>query len=217
VVSNLNLASQPFRNRALPWTIISVVALASLLSLIWIAGATNQTNAKADAVERELASLHVEGDQLRGQAEEVKGALTPEQQQALDAAHTLVDRKHFSWSRLFSDLESALPSSVRVTRIGVRDVALRGDQTYAELDLTVIGKKPDDVTNMISEMDRGGIFQAQPVSQTLQRGRGESGTEWTLIVRYMPPAGAPSTTPQTHNNAIAEASTNATGANGGLR
>ena len=56
----------------------------------------------------------------------------------------LVDRKRFSWSRLFADLESALPGNVRVTRISVRDVAARGEQTLAELDLTVVSKTPDD-------------------------------------------------------------------------
>ena len=218
MISNLNLASQPFRNRALPWTVISLIALVSLASLVWIAGATNETNAKANAVERELASLRGEAGILQGQVDDVKAALTPEQQQALDAAHTLVDRKRFSWSRLFADLETALPSNVRVTRIGVRDVALRGDQTYAELDIAVFSKQPAEVTDMIAEMDRGGIFQAQPVSQTFQKGRTETGTEWLLNVRYMPRNGTPATTPPARtNNAVAEISVDAKGANGGLR
>jgi Tfp pilus assembly protein PilN len=217
VISNLNLASRPFRNRALPWTIISLVALVSLASLVWVAGATNEANAKANAVERELASLRVEAGNLQGQAEEVKSALTPEQQQALDAAHTLVDRKRFSWSRLFADLETALPANVRVTRIGVRDVALRGDQTYAELDIAVFSTQPAQVTDMIAEMDRNGVFQAQPVSQTFQKGRTETGTEWLLNVLYTPRNGAPATPPARNANTVAEVSSDAKSASGGLR
>jgi Tfp pilus assembly protein PilN len=109
----------------------------------------------------------------------------------LQAAHTLVDRKRFSWSRLFADLEASLPSSVRVTRINVRDVALRGDQTYAELEVTVVGKTDAEVTQMIGEMDRAGIFQADPMAQDAQNEKNQGGTEWTLRVYYKPRPGAP--------------------------
>jgi Tfp pilus assembly protein PilN len=122
----------------------------------------------------------------------------------------LVDRKRFSWSRLFVDLESALPGSVRVSRISVRDVAARGSQTVAELDLTVFAKTSSTVTDMIAQMDRTGIFNAELRSQNLQKGRGESGSEYELYVIYTPRAGAPSGSDQASNMAAA-------GANGGLK
>jgi Tfp pilus assembly protein PilN len=92
---------------------------------------------------------------------------------------------------LFADLESALPGSVRVKRIGVRGVATRNDQTLAELELTVVAKSPATVTDMIADMDRAGIFQAELRSQNLQRGRGETGSEYELYVVYRPRAGSP--------------------------
>jgi Tfp pilus assembly protein PilN len=211
VSTKLNLASQPFRNRALPWAISGIITVASLFALVFIISLTSQTNTKAVAAERQLRELEEQRDALKQQAAEVKDAMSPEQRNALKAAQSLVDRKRFSWSRLFADLEAALPAGVRVSRISVRDVALSGDQTVAILELAVIEKSPESVTAMISEMDRGGIFQAEPVSQALQKGRGESGTEWTLRVRYTPRA---STTP-TRSNSIA--STTATAENGGTR
>jgi Tfp pilus assembly protein PilN len=191
VSANLNLASQPFRNRTLPWTVTGVVALVSLVALALIIQSSMQTNAQADMVERDVKGLQAQADILKAQADKVKENLTPEQTQSLEAAHALADRKRFSWSRLFADLEAELPSSVRVTRIGVRDVAFRGGQTVADLDLSVIGKSPADVTSMIAKMDQNGIFHAEPLSQSLQKGRGETGTEWTLYVIYRPRAGAP--------------------------
>jgi Tfp pilus assembly protein PilN len=207
VSTKLNLASQPFRNRALPWAISGIITVASLVALVFIISLTSQTNTKAVAAERQLKELEDQRAALRQQAAEVKEAMTPEQQNSLKAAQSLVDRKRFSWSRLFADLEAALPAGVRVSRISVRDVALSGDQTIAILELAVIEKTPNSVTAMISEMDRGGIFQAEPVAQMLQKGRGESGTEWTLRVRYTPRAGVP--TNPSHTNSIAE--------NGGTR
>ena len=73
-------------------------------------------------------------------------------------------------------------------------VSTKGNQTLAELELAVVAKSPDVVTEMISGMDRGGTFRAELRSQNLQRGRGESGSEYELFVIYMPRAGAPATT-----------------------
>jgi Tfp pilus assembly protein PilN len=122
---------------------------------------------------------------LERQAEEIKQNIPPEQRQTLDAAHVLVSRKGFSWSQLFSDLEALLPQSVRVSRINVREVAQVGDQTRADLDLTVVGRSPNDVTGMITEMSRSGTFSAVPVSENQKSGRGEAGYEWLLRVSYV--------------------------------
>jgi Tfp pilus assembly protein PilN len=123
------------------------------------------------------------------QAKAVQNTLTPDQQLTLKAAHQLVDRKRFSWSRLFADLEASLPGSVRVSRIAVRDVTPQGDQMVAELELAVFAKTPTTITEMISSMDRAGVFHAELRSQNLQKGRGESGTEYELYVVYRPRAG----------------------------
>jgi Tfp pilus assembly protein PilN len=214
VSAKLNLASQPFRNRALPWAISGIITLSSLVALVFIISLTSQTNTKAQSVERDLKDLSDQSASLRKQASDVRDAMTDEQRSSLLAAQSLVDRKRFSWSRLFADLEAALPGGVRVSRISVRDVALSGEQTIAILELAVIEKSPGSVTGMIGEMDRGGIFQAEPVAQELQKGRGESGTQWTLRVRYTPRAGAPVN--PSRGNSIATTVTNSVG-NGSTR
>ncbi len=191
--TKLNLASRPFNNRSLPWAVTALVVLVSLLCLVFIVRATRQAQAQAYIVQNDINTLGLQERGLREQAQAVKNSLTAEQFQTLAAAHMLVDRKHFSWSRLFADLEQALPGSVRVKRIAVRGVATRGDETLAELELTVVAKNPATVTEMIAEMDRAGIFHAELRSQNLQRGRGESGAEYELFVVYRPRAGSPDT------------------------
>jgi Tfp pilus assembly protein PilN len=193
--TKLNLASKPFNNRALPWAVTTVVILVSFVSLIFIVRGTRQAQAQAYSIQNDVNSMGQQAQTLRQQAQAVKNSLTPEQLQTLDAAHALVNRKHFSWSRLFADLESALPGSVRVKRIAVRGVSTRGEQTLAELELAVVAKSPATVTAMIAEMDRAGIFHTELRSQNLQRGRGETGAEYELFVVYQPRAGSPIDTP----------------------
>lgn len=188
--TKLNLASKPFSNRSLPWVVTSVIVIVSLICLVFIVRATSRANAQIFAVQKDINNLKQQELDLRKQADAVKDSLTTEQLQTLAAAHTLVDRKHFSWSRLFADLETALPGNVRVKRIAVRGITTTGDLTLAELELTVVAKSPTTVTEMVAEMDRGGIFHAEIRSQTLSRGRGESGAEYELYVIYRPRAGS---------------------------
>ena len=191
MTAKLNLASNPFRNRALPWTVAAIVALASIIALVFIAKSTIQTNAKALVAQSEVAKLQKSINALRQQGEAIKVAMTPEQQRLLKSAHSLVDRKRFSWSQLFADLEAALPGGVRVSRIVVKEVRAQNDRTAANLDLTVTCKNPATITQMIEDMEREGVFHAELRAQTLQRGRGETGAEYEMDVDYAPRAGMP--------------------------
>jgi hypothetical protein len=191
--NKLNLANKPFNNRALPWMLTILVTFLSFILLLLIARATSQANAATRAVQVEINDLNQQEQVLRERAAQVKESLTQDQHQTLTAAHELVDRKGFSWSRLFADLEAALPGAVRVSRISVRDVAARAGQTVAQLDLAVFAKTPKTVTDMMAEMDRTGIFRSDLRSQNLQKGRGESGAEYELFVVYTPRAGVPTT------------------------
>jgi Tfp pilus assembly protein PilN len=185
VIAKLNLASNPFRNRTLPWTVAVAVSAVALVALVFILAQYKSASAEAAVAESQVVAMRGERDQLLKQANEMRQAIPPEQLKTLDAAHALVSRKSFSWSQLFSDLEEVLPSSVRVSRINVRDVTQTGDQTRADLDLTVVGKTPADVTGMMEEMNRAGTFNAVPVTENQKSGRGESGFEWVLRVNYV--------------------------------
>ena len=198
MTTKLNLSSTPFRNRALPWTVTAIVTLFSVLALVFIAKWTFNTNAQAKVATRDVAKLRQQADELNKRAQEIKSTLTPEQKRALKSTHTLVDRKQFSWSRLFADLESALPGSVRVTRITVKGVRTQDSQTVTNLELVVASKNPATVTQMIEDMERQGIFHAVLVSQNSERGRGESGQEYEMDVFYSPRAGV-SITPSDQN------------------
>jgi Tfp pilus assembly protein PilN len=162
---NLNLASNPFRNRALPWTVTAIVTLFSVVALIFIAKWTFDANAKGQVYAREAATLREKVNAMNKRAEEIKIALTPDQQRSLKTAHTLVNRKRFSWSLLFAELEAALPDTIKVTRIAVKGVGVPDDRTV-DLELVVASKTSANVTQLIEKMEREGVFYAGLVSRT---------------------------------------------------
>ena len=199
MITKLNLSSNPFRNRALPWTVTAIITVFSIIALIFIAQKTFQKNAQAQATARDVAELRKQSDELNKRADEIRQALTPEQQRDLKSVHTVVDRKQFSWSQLFADLEAALPRDVRVQRIAVKEVRSDGARTVANLELVVVSKNSTIVTEMIQNMEREGIFHAEMTSQNAQRGRDEAGSEYEMNVDYSPRAGAP-IAPSERNN-----------------
>jgi Tfp pilus assembly protein PilN len=190
VIENLNLASQPFRNRTLPWTVAVIVALVSIVALAFTLSKWRETRAHAATVERDVQGLRAEADQLKQEAGEINGQFSEDQRRKLEAAHLIVDRRNFSWSRLLADLETTLPQGVRVSRITVRDINGSGGRARAELELAVLARNAADVTNMIGEMAGSGIFSADLLTQS-QAPKGEAGIEATMRVRYTPPAGRP--------------------------
>jgi Tfp pilus assembly protein PilN len=206
MTAKLNLASDPFRNRALPWTVAIIVTLASFIALVLIAKSTIQTNAKITTAQSDVTRLQKDINALNKRADAIKTALTPEQQSTLKSAHALIDRKRFSWSLLFADLEAALPGGVRVSRIVVSGVRNQDDRTVAILDLTVASKNPTLITQMIEDMERQGVFHAELRTQTLQRGRGESGAEYEMDVRYVPRVGVPIANGERNNRPVDTAS-----------
>jgi Tfp pilus assembly protein PilN len=161
------------------------VSAVSLVALVVILGRYSEARAQADVTDREVQAMRAQQKELDRQAESIRQNIPAEQRQPLEAARALVSRKGFSWSQLFSDLEGFLPGDVMVSRINVREVAQVGDQTRADLDVTVVGRAPTDVTGMIDEMNRSGTFSAIPVTENVRSGRGESGYEWGLRVSYV--------------------------------
>lgn len=187
--NSLNLASKPFSNRLLPWALTAIILFVSLIGLILVMRLTTNANAEAKRLEAENTALKQREQSLLEAAKTVKASFTGDQQQALPAAHQLVDRKLFSWSRLLADLEASLPGSVKVSRIAVRDVTTYSNQTLAQLDLAVFAKSATTINEMIASMHEQGIFQLELRNQNLQKGRGESGTEYEFYVVYRPRPG----------------------------
>ena len=187
--ANLNLASKPFNNRVLPWILTLAILFVSLVGLVFVVQSSTSARRDTAMAEAELNTLKQTEQSLLSKADAVKKSMTAPQQQSLAAAHQLIDRKSFRWSRLLADLEAALPDDVRVSRIAVRGVATQGDQTVADLELVVFSKVHTTVLKMINDMQRDGVFQPTLRAQNLQKGRGESGTEYELDVVYRPRAG----------------------------
>jgi uncharacterized membrane-anchored protein YhcB (DUF1043 family) len=204
VNNSLNLASKPFSNRILPWVLTAVILFVSLIGLVLVVRLTTNARREAEVTEAKINELKKQEQGLLEAAKQVQNSFTADQQLALPAAHALVDRKGFSWSRLLADLETSLPDNIKVSRIAVREVNRQANQTVAQLDLSVFTKTPATLSDWIGQLHQDGIFEAELRNQQLQKGRGEAGTEYELFVIYRARPGFAS-------ESVAEANTQANG------
>jgi len=204
VNNSLNLASKPFSNRIVPWALTVFVLFVSLIGLILVVRLTSNAKQEAAVAEAKINELKQREHTLLEAAKKVQNSFTADQQLALPAAHELVDRKGFSWSRLLADLEASLPNNIRVSRISVRDVTRQANQTIAQLDLAVFTKNSATISDWIGDLHKEGIFEAEIRNTNLQKGRGEAGTEYELFVIYRARAGFSS-------ESVAEANTQKNG------
>jgi Tfp pilus assembly protein PilN len=189
VITKLNLASKPFRNRTTPY-LLSLIMLALAVS----GGLLCFSQIRKNSAESELARNQVEQMQdevkrLKGEGEKIQQQLSPEQQGMLIASHRLVANKSFGWSRLFADLESVLPNNVSASRISVENIYKDGDRVKAELELGVLSRDYQAVMAMIGTMNNSGLFQAELRDQNLQKNERTSYTEYTLRLIYTPAYG----------------------------
>ena len=189
MITKLNLATNPFRNRVLPYLMAGLMLVVSIGGGVYCLAKLNENKKQNDLLAGAVRERQSEIQRLKGEGEKVQQLLTSEQKALLTASHKLVANKTFGWSRLFSDLESVLPGSVSASRIAVDNIYQDGDRVKAELELGVISRDYPGVMAMIENMNNSGLFQAELRGQDLQKNERITFSEYTFYVVYTPAYG----------------------------
>ena len=185
-ISDLNLASKPFRNRVLPYLAAAALLLAAgLLGIVCLVKLKQNSDTNKILAAR-IDAANTDISRLKGEGEKVRQQLTPEQRMVLSAAHRLVANKAFGWSKLLADLEAVMPGSVSASRISVQHIYTDSAKVRAELELGVISRDYAGVQQMIQNMQNSGLFLAELRGQDLQKTDLSVYTEYTLRVVYSP-------------------------------
>jgi Tfp pilus assembly protein PilN len=193
VITKLNLASRPFRNRTLPYLIALLLLAFSVGGAILCFAKLRNIREDNELAKKQIADIEVQVKELDNKGQLVQEELTPEQRALLIGAHKLVANKSFGWSKLFSDLEGVLPNSVSASRISVENIFKDGDRVRAELDFAVLSNDYQSVAVMIDSMNNSGVFKAELRGQDRQKTERSTYTEYTLHLIYTPYNSLPNT------------------------
>lgn len=195
MITKLNLATRPFRNRTLPYLIALVLLIVALGGASWSLASWSNLKMLNEVTKSEIYEINVKLTELKGKGDQVRQELAPGQRQLLVGAHKLVASKSFGWSRLFSDIEGVLPGNVSASRIAVENVFQERGNIKAELLFSVLSRDYASVDQLITRMNNSGVFKAELRSQDLQQTERSVYTEFTLNVVYTPNSGYTVPTP----------------------
>jgi len=186
VITKLNLASRPFRNRTLPYLLAFVLLAVSVGGAILCFAKLRDIGTDNEIAQKDIAEIEVKLKDLNTLGEQVQQEVPPDKRVELVAAHKLVAHKSFGWSRLFSDLERVLPNSVSASRLTVENVFKDGDRVKAELAFAALSNDYQSIAAMIDNMNNSGVFKAELRGQDRQKTERSIYTEYTLHLVYTP-------------------------------
>lgn len=195
MITKLNLASRPFRNRTLPYLIALVLLAVSVGGAILCFAKLRDIGENNEIAKKDIVAIEEKVKALNAEGERVQQEIPPDRRALLIDAHKLVANKSFGWSKLFADLEGVLPGSVSASRIAVENIFKDGDRVKAELDFAVLSNDYQSVAVMIDNMNNSGVFKAELRGQDLQKTERSTYTEYTLHLVYTPYYSLPTANP----------------------
>jgi Tfp pilus assembly protein PilN len=183
VTALVNLARQPFRNERLPTLALAAGCLGlAVASAAHVLLARDLAPGRSRDVASEVVALEKEIEELRAESATLRTVDVPPGKVAeWSAVKTLVDRRMFSWTRLFASLEEALPPGVRL--LSVSPSERRGGGTV--LALVAVGRSNEDAFALLASLQAHPDFEGAFLNGWAE---GREGFDITCSVRYTPRA-----------------------------
>lgn len=154
-----NLATRPFYNERLVRGVL-IVALAAAVAWAAVNAATIVSLTQQSAMLRErVQSEGLRAAGARNDADAVRRGLDVAQLRAVSGAaseaNALIQRRTFSWTALFNQLEATLPPDVRLVEVQPQT----DEQGRLLLSLTVVSRTIEDLDTFIRGLEATGAFR----------------------------------------------------------
>jgi Tfp pilus assembly protein PilN len=166
---DINLASQPYQDARRFWLrwgtalgLLGILTLALLFS-----ATTNWFNARRDRQRiNEFKSQIAERDRERAEAEAFLNL--PGNRSTRDRSHFingLIERKAFSWTQVFEELERVMPPRLHV--VSIKPEMTQDNQL--EIKLVVAGDTSERALDLVKRMEESQHFEQTHVSEVNHR------------------------------------------------
>jgi Tfp pilus assembly protein PilN len=153
-----NLSTRPFYNiRAVHVAlgaltlIVAVMTLLNLVQLVRLTTSERTLGARAQQAEDQADRLRAEAGRIRSQidAKELNQVAAAAQE-----ANDIIDLRTFSWSKLFSEIETTLPENVRLTNFQ----PMEDREGRLIVNLRVEARRVQDLESFIDALEKTGRF-----------------------------------------------------------
>jgi Tfp pilus assembly protein PilN len=152
-----NLATRPFYNvravRALTGAlglIVVALTLFNVVQLVRLTASQRTLGARASEAESQAQRLRAEATRIRTQINQRELETVSA---AAREANSIIDRRAFSWTALFIQLEATLPDDVRIT-----SVQPRLERDTFKVGIIAEARRAEDVAGFIEALEQTGAF-----------------------------------------------------------
>jgi type IV pilus assembly protein PilN len=198
---DINLASQPYEDSRRFWTYwgtgLALLALATaLLVFLAVSGFV-----RAGRDREQIAKLKAESaayDQEKAQAEAVLNQ--PKNRDLRERSrflNQLFERKAFSWTRVFENLEQVMPAHLHVISI---HPGISSGNTI-DIKLVVGGDSPEQAQDLVRKMENSNHFKETRISSekfVTDEGGNRDRVQFEIEAAYLPSVGANETSGGMH-------------------
>jgi|SRR5271165_1930986 len=185
---DINLATRPYEDAREFWARwgIGVGALGLLTLVLVILAARGWINAGRDRatirqLEQQIAALDIEKAEAQARLELAANRSTRDQSQFLNA---LIERKGFSWTRVFEDLERVMPGPLHVLALK----PAMNEQGQLELEMRVAADTRAGALDLVHRMEGSPHFQGAQLEEEVQTADSGAGVTATIVAVYVPDA-----------------------------
>ncbi len=197
---DINLATRPYEDAREFWARwglgVGLLGVLTVFLMSWTVSAW--THAGRDRHEiAQLQAQIAERDKERAQAQAfldlASNRSTRDQSQFLNG---LIQRKSFSWTRVFEDLEQVVPPNLHV-------VSLRpglNEQNQIELEMRVACDTRVAAVDLVQHMEGSKHFQGAQLVQAVPASEGGSGVAASVVAIYVPDSTADSAPNSAHKS-----------------
>lgn len=165
----INIASQPFRRERAQNAAFALISVALTCSLLVLISLILHGRAQAADLRRDIEAEQAELRALqRDQAQFSNFVAKPENADVFSKSvflNELIARRAVSWTRVFQDLATVLPTNVRLVGIRLPQVAAEdGTGTNrVQLDMFVGTDRPEAVIDLLKRLQGSPLFGAARV------------------------------------------------------
>jgi Tfp pilus assembly protein PilN len=183
---DINLATHPYEDAKEFWARWGLgVGLLGALTLVLVTLAVHgwvkagRDRHSIGQLEQQIAERDDERARAQAFLELDMNRSTRDQSQFLNG---LIQRKAFSWTRVFEDLERVMPPSLHVASLKPE----LSDDNQLELEMKVAGDNRAAAIELVHRMETSKHFQGAQLIQEGQPEQGGSAVSATIIAVYVP-------------------------------
>lgn len=167
--NTINLASQPFRRERAQNAMVAAISAALVCSLIVLVVLILNARGRAAHIKHEIEAERTQLVNLQRQQTKFSSVLgRPENADVFSTSvflNELIARRSVSWTKVFEDLQTVLPTNVRLQVVRLPQIPSQetGGENHVQLDMVVGTERPDAVIEMLRRLQRSSLFGAASV------------------------------------------------------